>query len=249
MGGSVGVTIRSPEGEVYRMCRWTNALPWFIVNLKLCQKDPQHLQDYLSEWKKMRQDWLDNRGRLKDGSCWMEIRNALGDNRSDWPFEYHMTTSYAPEPYCAPTGYGLVFVDMMANQIIHSQGYTNFSRIAGIHFQMEGRESDDDRLSNLLSAGRFPEYFINGEDTPRALKTREWGDVLELIDQDDSWYQFAVDLSPFEVTRYEESDIEDHQKMKKHVESLITLTDDDEKAWAAWFAQLEEYRNENEEDE
>jgi hypothetical protein len=231
------------------MCRWTNALPWFIVNLKLCQKDPQHLEEYLSEWKKMRQDWLDNRGRLQDGSCWMEIRNAFGDNRGDWPFEHHMTTSYAPHPYCAPQGYGLVFVDMMTDQIIHSQGYTNFSRIAGVHFQMEGRNSDDTRLDTLLREGRFPEYFTNGEDTPHPLETRNWDEVLGLVTQDKaSWHQFSVDLSPFTITRYEESDIEAHQEMKKHVESLITLTDDDEQEWDKWFAQLKEYAEENAEE-
>ena len=105
MGGSVGLTIREPNGKEHRMCRSTGVLSWAIRNMKLVNKDPEHITAVLKTWEEMRNDYE---------------RNKESGN-----FEIEMTGCYAPYPYLAPIGYGLVVVDMVHNEILDNQGYTS----------------------------------------------------------------------------------------------------------------------------
>lgn len=47
MGGTIAVTVREEDGTVYKMARWTNTLPHFVLNEKLYNKNPDHLSAYL----------------------------------------------------------------------------------------------------------------------------------------------------------------------------------------------------------
>ena len=112
MGGSIGLTLREPDGKEHRMCRWTNALNFFVNNLKLVNKDNSHIEDILKYWYEMREDY--------------EL------HKEDGNFEFEMTDAYAPFPYLAPMDYGLVVVDMVNDQILSYQGHTSFGRIAAV---------------------------------------------------------------------------------------------------------------------
>src|SRR3989344_333452 len=109
MGGSIGITVREENGKEHRMCRWTNTLPWLITNIRLLNKDPAHIGGYLQRWDEMVEDFKKHSGDKK--------------------FEYPMTPVYAPYPFLAPHGYGLVVVDLQQNHILTSQGYTELGSI------------------------------------------------------------------------------------------------------------------------
>lgn len=69
MGGSIAVTARRANGEVIRMCRWANPLPFFIQDSRWIDADEFH--DNLVDlgfrftpqesdlWGKFRNQWED----------------------------------------------------------------------------------------------------------------------------------------------------------------------------------------------
>lgn len=121
MGGSIAVTLVTPNGTMYKMCRWTNTLPWFVKNPKFISKDEQHINEYLDEWIQMKSDF-----------------EANGPNG---PFQYSMTSVYLPYQATAPCGYGLVLIDMQQNKIYSSQGYCSFSEIHKKTYDKEAMQS------------------------------------------------------------------------------------------------------------
>ena len=42
MGGTVGMTIRKPDGTELRMARWTNNIPYFVKNDRFFEFDKDH---------------------------------------------------------------------------------------------------------------------------------------------------------------------------------------------------------------
>lgn len=49
MGGAVAVTVRDWDGEIHRMTRWTNGLPYWFGAPHFFQGDREHLAKYLSQ--------------------------------------------------------------------------------------------------------------------------------------------------------------------------------------------------------
>jgi hypothetical protein len=143
MGGAVGFTIRESDGTEHRMCRFTNYLPWYIVNKKMLDKDPEHLKFYTDSWKDLRKE------AEEDPEC----------------FQARMYGNY---PYLAPTGYGLIVVDWQKDVIVSMQNYSTFNRITytAAKLDIDGfdddPESDAHRLRELYEAGKVhPEVLDN----------------------------------------------------------------------------------------
>jgi len=103
MGGTIAWTTRLPDGAELRMHRWTNAMPWAVVNLGLLNLEERHLDAMHSQWKEMRADYE--------------------AHKDDGEYEFHMTSAYFPGGGLAPAGYGLLVIDCKTRTILHSQGY------------------------------------------------------------------------------------------------------------------------------
>ena len=82
MGGSVALTLKTPNGAEHRMCRSTGILGASIDNLRLLEKDTRHIEEILSEWTRMNQE---------------HVRGEQGSE------SYR---SFVSHPYLAPHGYG-----------------------------------------------------------------------------------------------------------------------------------------------
>lgn len=267
MGGSIAVTVREPNGTEHRMCRWTNAIPWFMKNIRLLNKDPAHIREYLKDWQDMRADYEKHKDE------WEALKQKYGDKvwDHDGPFEFPMTDAYAPYPFLAPLEYGLVVFDMQKNHILDYQGYTSPDAIdsvavvfdmssvsPGKHkivvggpqpeklgrkaFYLQDDESNAVRFRELLEAGRITKAVNYRTKETISLDGKSLDDAIKVIEDDSERHvYFPIDMSPYEVTRYIERDPEEAQKMHSRIKDLgFQLSDEEERLWEEW---IKEHKN------
>lgn len=251
MGGNLALTVREEDGTEHRMDRWTNAMPWFITNMDLVNKNPAHLQGYLETWYGFVEDWNKNGARF-------DQMQAAGDDGAYDIFEHNMTPVYAGHQYLAPSEYGQVVVDYQNNVVLHSQGYTDFGRMsyvcakqmlyqegverfwerhpehgAGDHCRL--REFFEDGRIIRISAYRDPPELTKIEDIPDSntlLAFLQW--ERSRNDEEmrpDEYSNFEFDMSPWTVTRFEES-AEGIRELKQAILDLgFVLTEREDELW------------------
>lgn len=206
MGGIIAVTVRALDSTEYRMARWTNGLSDYITNINLCNKNQDHIDQYLNRWKEMETDWINNKDTGK--------------------FKFPMTSCYLPDSYLlAPIGYGLVVVDYVENFILHSQGYT---RIGSINSSALCDPEDLERFDQFKVANRIKKinfweeegFTINDINQMTAVEIRSL----------DAY--FEMDMSPFEVIRYGEHDRDELKRMQSKIVDLgFTLSEEELQMW------------------
>jgi hypothetical protein len=229
MGGTVAVTVRLESGEEYRMNRWTNALPFFFNNLKFFQKDRQHINEYLQQWKDMRDDWNKNHAAKK--------------------FEYNMTECYSPYPaLLAPCDYGIVVFDFMKNAVVSCQSYSGFhyNMVYPKYYSPELYQAQTDLFKNnrILKIRSFNE--LGGEvfnDPPKTLK-----DLKKLLEGKDVFLKsFIYDTSPFKVHQFSVGDSDELKETKKIILDLgFQLSDEESKEWDKSIKDQEDDEKEDE---
>lgn len=182
MGGSVAVTVREENGQEHRMCRWTNSMPWFVNNIRLVNKDKQHLQKYLQTWRDFEEDYA----KHKD-----EYERLLKEHDRDIfkfkdLFELNMTPCYAPYPFLAPHSYGLLVVDMKNNLILDYQDYATFGKIYGVSVKNDMAENYDGTHTLINIGGvekpqRGMNVFDLDDDAYDAVRLKEFLDAGKVL--------------------------------------------------------------------
>jgi len=230
MGGNIGVTIREENGMEHRMSRWTNPIPWFINNIKLIEKDLEHLNEYLGRWYDMRQDWQ--------------------QHQHDRQFEFNMTPVYAGHPYLAPVEYGLIVIDMQKNIILEYQGYAGIGKIYGAAIAYErdyGRsryingQMDTDRLRELFNAGRIKtaKEFIKVKQYEVNLSGKSFDQVVEFASD---LTDFMIDMSPYEVIHYNDHNSNAAKRMLTKIKELgFQIIPQEENIWEQWIKDCSDY--------
>ena len=251
MGGTTSITLRKPDSTEFRMTRWTNSMPWGVCNPRMFNADEKHMDEYLHQWLKMKDDW---------------DRNHIGGK-----FENEMTDCYFPSAGLAPCGYGLTVVDHVNNVILDMQGYTSFHNmnVAGIALDItktdEGRYECRMDDSNFLCFKEFLEddrivgvEVINKEKNGLdviPLPTKDLSKLVDIIGNYDNplknkWFNFALDIHPFTIERFEECDSAETERMRQRVLELgFVLTDAENAEWDDFIAQLKEYELEVEQED
>ena len=235
MGGSVAVTLREPDGTEHRMCRWTNPLPWFINNMKFINKDPVHIKQWLDRWNEMRADWEKNKGTGK--------------------FEFPMTEAYAPSPYLAPMGYGLVVIDMKKNVILNCQGYCNFGVIHGVSIALDmnpnvisgdkPEDRDKEIAKAFFDANRAVVWkWVKGVTKKRRgqFLTTQIGyqELLLILKKNNEMLDIRLDMHPFKIQDYSEESAS-WPKMRADIEKLgFKITAEEDKMWDEWLKERKE---------
>lgn len=217
MGGTVAVTLRTPDGTVHRMARWTNTLPWFVKNAKFFARDPAHVAEWMQKWFEMRADYE--------------------RHREDEQFEFPMTSAYAYHTLLAPEGYGLVVLDQRDGFILDSQGYTGFD-----YFALYGHSDPEDLIQakELMRAGHVESITSLGLHDDRG-ERRQYGEVLsaqpdELMDLLQRSGPFQLNLKPqgWQHLRFPET-AEGIGKLREAVLARgFELTPEEEAAWARY---------------
>lgn len=247
MGGAVAVTLRTPDGTVHKMCRWTNPLPCFINNLHFFEKDPEHTDEYLSTWYDMRQDWLDNH---KTGK-----------------FRHTMTDFYADHAALAPRSYGLIVLDQKNNQILDMQDYATpgkflycnmFSWLDEVNEEQFNQAVEDQRnqqqhfnfdldcLQEFWDADRIVGYYKENPNRrgliiqpyPRNHKslydylTSLWASVGKDFF---GIYALHIDMKPFELSKFEKTPTGASQMLEAIRKLGFEVTEEEEQLWQEWI--------------
>ncbi len=247
MGGNIAVTIREQDGTEHRMCRWTNAMPGFLTNVRLAHKNSEYVGEITKTWYDFVKDY------------------AL--HKEDEQFEHPMTSSYAPYPFLAPESYGLIVVDMMTDQILECNGYSTVGNIdiAAIRNHMSEDAEGDFHMITLGGsrserrpkkgmnafyeediygpARRFKDFAdekrvvsVVGIEGKIDVHEKSFVELLPLIMQDkDSFFQFTLDMSPFTIKKYGEGSAKEARRMRKDVEELgFVLSKEEKQIWREW---------------
>lgn len=231
MGGSIAVTLRLPDGTEHRMCRWTNILPWALTNIGMIESKPEHVTAFMKQWLEMKSDW--------------EKSQADGTKP-----EHAMTSFYAPYPFLAPEGYGLVVIDMVNKVILHSQNYTSVGTIFSQCFHGDPEEeksdpdSDTNRFKALFDAGKITEFRQWGRSKPTESPIPKMTAEAAITSYGKSGGRagdFIVNMSPYKVERFMEHDYKGSIQMKARVEELgFVLSPEEEALWNEWFEACKE---------
>jgi hypothetical protein len=242
MGGNLAITVREPDGKEHRMDRWTNSMPWFIDNIDLVEKKPQHIQKYIKTWYDFCKDWEANK------EMFFKVLEEKGTASAfNVPFKHDMTPIYAQHPFLAPSEYGLVVVDMINNVILSLQGYHRFGMImqASLGLDIKEREhgfwernaegwpSESYRLREFFEAGKI--LKIANEDSLQIEDLPDSQALLEYIKQRSighpTWEEFYLDMSPFEIVNFKES-AGGVRDLKQTVLDLgFAISDEEEEKW------------------
>lgn len=274
MGGTVGFTLRSPTGAVHKMARWTNMLPWALVNEGFLSNDPEHTREILSLWEDMREDW--------------------GQNQATGDFRHNMTPAYAPHAgRMHPIGYGLVVADQQEKVLLDAQDYTNFDRVSawavandlGQLKHLHDNPHLPDRLPDLTEdlnlgdllrsgAGENVERFIQLFQAGRITKVRAQapdGEDLEEYSLEDwtleeiierlqnntgrpastmkglgTFYGFPLDMSPYKYETFQTHELADMRQMYERIQELgFELSDEDHQAWEEILQDLQQRQRES----
>ena len=258
MGGSIAVTIRTPDGEIHKMARCTNTLPSFVMNPRFLASDREWVEKYLAYWHALCKDWRDN-------------QSTGNFRRRDTPY-------YAPHQICAPLEYGLVFLDMQEKVIHDCQGYTTFDAVYAYHFSESPEEAaiyQQFAREGKLTVQRYNRRLHDWEDTGKVFdgnlpqpaaraywrslwKTMPYRNLSENVAlvyrtlceqvanvwyrrQDDAYFKLKLDLSPYTLIDWEEVDgdrVSQFEQMRDAIAQVIPLTPDDLAGWDTWLQQL-----------
>jgi len=225
MGGSIAVTARRANGETVRMCRWTNSLPYFFQDARWLDGDETHLDEYLKQWYVMRDDYeRNNPGPKPDdddaADAWRKWSDA---------FEHNMTSVYAPYPFLAPHGYGLVVIDYQTQTVLSMQGYSALTEVFPDSFERVGpfpeNPPDLGPLTSVLAVSRQGQAKkvarIMGLFERRCLYVMPRGSsslesavpvpdietAKNLVNDKDAWfaYRFFIKPDPWKVLTFPET--------------------------------------------
>lgn len=219
MGGGVAVTARRANGEVVRMCRWTNPLPFFFQNMRFVGGDESHLDEYLGQW-----------------------HDFVGGARRGEEIDREM----AAHDKLAPFWYGLVVIDYQTRKVLSLQGYSALISVSNLDFLEDclyagQQEWPRPELLGLIEHGRV-NFLPDGRHTPpddwRNVTTWEEGRAIARSEQM-PWFQ--VDTSPWEFLRFPETR-EGVEAFRKHLvdEMGFRLTAEEEDLWSAYARRWEE---------
>ena len=238
MGGTIAVVIREEDGKIHKMARWTNSLPYFIRNMKFVNGDKQHLSDYLKVFYDM-----------------VEEYNAIKESGGD--FGIKMCDVYVPNSgHIAPIGYGLVVIDYQTNQILHCQGYSALDALYPFEVNQNRRLRDDDEEAAREFIDSKRVSYIDAFKREKKLSGRIKLSI-EYIEEDgkitirpkngenlDLYYihGYVLDMSPWEVTRFEEGEKKELERFKIAVKKIgFEISEDDEKLWADFAEEHSDY--------
>lgn len=225
MGGTVTVVIRESDGTEHRMQRWTNSTPWGICNAKMIAEDRAHIDEYLSQWRSMRDDFEENGEHGK----------------------FPMTAAYFPCQGFAPVSYGFILLDFKTKHLLSHQGYTDLESVHGSAIRLETltgdnvcNDTDTQRLLELLRAGRvnsFNARYNQRQPLSQAeiAALNDARSISQFCENKDLW-NFPVDWSPFTVIDYEHEDSGMQKAFEKVKELGFTFSEAEENLWQEWIA-------------
>lgn len=151
MGGNVAITVKEPNGNMWKMDRWTNIVPYYFSNINLYNGNFSHwLKDFTKQWLVMKEDY--------------ETNKAKGN------FTENMTPVYFPFDTTSPSEYGLIVVDAQKKKIYSAQDYTSVGKF-GIHHLQD--EESFENFQKLVDAGFIKSISYVEVKNPHEVEQKE----------------------------------------------------------------------------
>lgn len=217
MGGSVGFTIRLASGKEYRQCRWTNAMPYYINNLKLIQEDRSHLRELIKRGEEMRRDYQKPKKHRK-----MEMSDVYGPDMGK----------------LQPISYGLIVVDCKTHHILDMQGYSTLGGLTAYHPTLQDHDPERrDRIQALAEAGRLyrvPPWPCGDPlpELPLGQKGSTWEAICGIPE---GFTNHVIDTRPFKVITFQETAAGATAFREKLLELGFKLTPAENRVWNRWI--------------
>jgi len=227
MGGSVAVTIRTPDGEWHKMERWTNSAAATFTDPSFLAGDEEFIADYINTWTEMC-DAYDN--------C----------DLSNKPMAEVYCTSDGARGKTAPIDYGLVFIDFLEKRFWHCQGYSDMQTISlfkiynAVELQM-GQEEDDQWLERVYKniVGIKEEKKIEDKYQP-VVTLKRFATLDELKDyardQKTMFAKFAMDTQGWNFVSYDENQKGIMSFKQDLLDNGYSLSAEEDKMWDDFIA-------------
>jgi hypothetical protein len=173
--------------------------------------------------------------------------------------EMGMCQCYVPQSgFIAPIEYGIIVIDYQTNKLVHCQGYSSLDSLYIFEVDNIQREREDDRvvIKELIDNKKIKSLrvFYDREgglsEVPIEYKTINGQTKIVLseeLKEEEIIHKngYALDLSPWEIFRFEETE-EGFIKTKEKIKEIgFEITEEDEKLWQEFI----DYRYHNEEEE
>ena len=194
MGGSIGVTIRTPDGEIHKMERWTNSTYYTFTDPKFMAGDPDTLKEYLDTWYEMCKSYDD--GTYKEDSPMAGIYCDPDGSRDK------MT----------PSEYGLVYIDFVNKLFVNMNGYTSYDKVSDAKIQtliMNRAHDEWDRNYLERIYTQIKGFSVFDKDKREYVETPiKFGSVLELAEhadprrKPDIWSEYNLDMGDWEYISF-----------------------------------------------
>jgi hypothetical protein len=154
MGGNVAITVKEENGNLWKMDRWTNIVPYFFSDVNLYNGNFSHwLKDFTKQWLVMKEDYE--------------------KNKDTGQFQENMTSVYFPFDTTSPSEYGLIVVDAQKKKIYSAQDYTSVGCINLHHLKEKDAQENFQELVN--------EGFIKYVSYMKEVGPRQFQEQRELI--------------------------------------------------------------------
>lgn len=150
MGGNVAITVKEPNGAMWKMDRWTNIVPYYFSSIDLYNDNFSHwLKNFTQQWLLMKEDYENNK---KTGQ-----------------FKETMTSVYFPFNTTSPSEYGLIVVDAQKKKIYNAQNYSSVGKVE-LHL-LDDKESQDN-FQKLIKMGYIKNLTYKEKVAPNTYQTK-----------------------------------------------------------------------------
>ena len=147
--------------------------------------------------------------------------------------------------FLAPCDYGLLVIDLITEQVIHCQDYSDYARhFISSNFPRSEEElaaymDEDKTFSELYDAGRLRNIVLTERGSETKVNAEQVGfvdgiDFVKKVHTQYLWADFDVDLSPWDVRAMPDSK-DGWKEFRGVCMELFGLSNDDEAEWDDWI--------------
>jgi len=221
MGGTIKIVLRDTDGKVYADTRWTNPYPHFIRHEKFIAADHDYLMGYVNE----EDDYREN-------------DHTLG------PVSYGiMVIDNINKTILAANDYSITpdrFVGLEINRLFLGAYYGGVRKpreLENLNEYERGERAMWERLADrgLLTAvderRKLPSFPIPSPGETIAQSIERMNDM-----QNDIYFMFKLDISPWKVEAFGDSEKDFASVKARMVELGFTFSAEDEAAWQSYIA-------------
>lgn len=219
-------------------------MPFFINDIKFINKERPHLDAFLETWYGMVEEYT--------SGAYKEKKMTMSD-------------VYAPNPFLAPMGYGLVVVDYKTNTILDMQSYTSFGRLLRSSFLSRSSKEDIENATALFNSKLIDKIrcYDNREDAVDHFPVIEFDKSMTLeyfmeqvntnqfspnfIKDAIQWDEFVINMSPWNIIEFPETSEGVIAFKNKVLELGFILTEKEEELWTDFLEFKKEEENDRDE--